>query len=384
MIKGKTNGMNLRIEKIQAGKSQFRDLPIQEPMILAPLIRPYAVMMGLPKGKAEVKKVEAYLMEPSALALIPLSLSLSRSESAGQSYKLDARYLNQTLTSKIRGDGSLIEEVTDIAGMPVIAKPISKDLFAKLNLVSTKLDLVQQARVDYPELKDARERKSLSLRLSGISTQDFQLNRHRQTLSGDVLTVKKEKLPAKSAPVQSLVGRGDLKKYLDSEVSIPVFEPQIQRKAQEIVKKENDLWKRAMLIHDFVYRHLEKRAFVSLPDALEALQTKQGDCNEHSALYTALARAAGVPTRTVVGLVYSDIYQANPQPGFYYHAWVEVYTGHQWVAIDPTWNQVPADATHIAFVEGGADQQIQIASLMGKIRFSPVVEAKVKEAPRRN
>jgi len=107
-----------------------------------------------------------------------------------------------------------------------------------------------------------------------------------------------------------------------------------------------------------------------LPDALEALETGEGDCNEHSVLYTALARAAGVPARIVVGLVYAN--DGSGHAGFYYHAWVEVYTGNEWIAIDPTWDQVPADATHIAFVEGGVDEQIQIAALMGKIKLSSV------------
>ena len=71
-----------------------------------------------------------------------------------------------------------------------------------------------------------------------------------------------------------------------------------------------------------------------------------------------------------MGLVYGD--QFYGEPGFYYHAWVEVYTGKEWVAIDPTWNQIPADATHIAFVEGGLDQQVQVTALMGKIRLSPL------------
>ena len=48
------------------------------------------------------------------------------------------------------------------------------------------------------------------------------------------------------------------------------------------------------------------------------LRTKVGDCNEHTALYVAMARALGIPARIAVGLVY--IHGA-----FYYHAWPEVY-----------------------------------------------------------
>ena len=40
---------------------------------------------------------------------------------------------------------------------------------------------------------------------------------------------------------------------------------------------------------------LEKKPTVSLPSALEVLRTRVGDCNEHTALYVAMARAAGHP-----------------------------------------------------------------------------------------
>ena len=65
-------------------------------------------------------------------------------------------------------------------------------------------------------------------------------------------------------------------------------------------------------------RSLEKKPTVSLPSAREVLRTRVGDCNEHTALYVAMARALGIPARIAVGLVYV-------RGAFYYHAWPEVY-----------------------------------------------------------
>jgi transglutaminase-like putative cysteine protease len=84
-----------------------------------------------------------------------------------------------------------------------------------------------------------------------------------------------------------------------------------------------------------------------------------GDCNEHTILYTGLARSVGLPTKVAAGLVYV-------KGKFYYHAWPEVYLG-QWVAIDPTLNQFPADATHIRLIEGGLERQAELIQLMGKV-----------------
>src|SRR4029077_13781681 len=63
---------------------------------------------------------------------------------------------------------------------------------------------------------------------------------------------------------------------------------------------------------------LEKKPTMSIPSAREVLRTKVGDCNEHTALFVAMARALGIPARIDVGLVFV-------RGAFYYHAWPEVY-----------------------------------------------------------
>jgi hypothetical protein len=68
----------------------------------------------------------------------------------------------------------------------------------------------------------------------------------------------------------------------------------------------------------------------------------------------------GIPTRIITGIVLSD-------NNFYYHAWAEVYVG-KWVSIDPTMNQLPSDATHIGFVEGGLDKQVEMMKVIGHIK----------------
>jgi transglutaminase-like putative cysteine protease len=97
------------------------------------------------------------------------------------------------------------------------------------------------------------------------------------------------------------------------------------------------------------------------------LRTKVGDCNEHTALYVAMARALGIPARIAVGLVY--IHGA-----FYYHAWPEVYLAEPdgrglWLPVDPTLNQFPADATHLRLVRGGLDKQTAILPLIGRLKI---------------
>ena len=112
---------------------------------------------------------------------------------------------------------------------------------------------------------------------------------------------------------------------------------------------------------------LEKKPTVSLPSAREVLRTRVGDCNEHTVLYVAMARALGIPARIAVGLV-------SVRGAFYYHAWPEVYLAEGrgrglWLPVDPTLNQFPADATHLRLARGGLDQQAAILPLIGRLKI---------------
>ena len=116
-----------------------------------------------------------------------------------------------------------------------------------------------------------------------------------------------------------------------------------------------------------VHAILEKKPTLSLPSALEVLKTRIGDCNEHTALYVAMARSLGLPARIAVGLVYL-------RGAFYYHAWPEVWVEETrgrglWLPVDPTLNQFPADATHVRLARGGLDRQAAIVGLVGRARL---------------
>jgi transglutaminase-like putative cysteine protease len=82
-------------------------------------------------------------------------------------------------------------------------------------------------------------------------------------------------------------------------------------------------------------------------------------------LYTALARARGIPTRVVNGLTYSPEYQ-----GFLYHTWAESWLGVDWIAVDPTFAQIGVDATHIKLLEGEAPADLlPLVELLGRLRL---------------
>ena len=151
---------------------------------------------------------------------------------------------------------------------------------------------------------------------------------------------------------------------LEPEPLIQSRDPAIVAQARRIIGNTTDPVEASRLLTDWVYRELDKDITLSVPSARQVLEAKQGDCNEHTVLYVALARAVGLPARTAVGLVYL-------RGHFYYHAWPEVWLG-EWVAVDPTLGQYPADASHLRFILGGLARQVELIRLIGRLQLEVI------------
>jgi transglutaminase-like putative cysteine protease len=200
--------------------------------------------------------------------------------------------------------------------------------------------------------------------LSNVDLSGYDLNGQRQRLVRDTLVVSAEPDSAMVAPYQ--LDFRLLSRPQDSATTRP--EPLLQSKAPQIVKAalrirkgEHDSRIVAERINAWVHDSVSNRVTLGVPNALEVLRTRQGDCNEHTQLFVALARAIGIPARIAAGLAYVD-------GKFYYHAWPEVLLG-DWVPVDPTFGQFPADAAHIRFVIGGLPRQTELLRLMGNLRI---------------
>ena len=128
--------------------------------------------------------------------------------------------------------------------------------------------------------------------------------------------------------------------FLASSAYIQANHPDIQAKAGEIVEGEVNSWRAAEKLCRWVYASInDKKMSGGFASSLTVLQSLSGDCTEHTVLFIALARAAGIPARICSGIVFS-------KDAFYYHFWPEVYVG-KWIQMDPTLDQVIADANHI-------------------------------------
>jgi len=202
---------------------------------------------------------------------------------------------------------------------------------------------------------------ALRVRLFGATPSAAALGSEAQRLVGDTLVVRRASAAAMLAHYRLPARDSALAPFLTPAPLIESDDPRIQAQARLILAHERDPARAARLIHDWVSAHVERQVTPGPPSAVRVLAARRGDCNEHTVLYVALARAAGLPARSVAGLVYLA-------GRFYYHAWPEVWLG-DWVAVDPTLNQAPADAAHVRFVVGGLARQADLVRLIGGLKL---------------
>ena len=196
---------------------------------------------------------------------------------------------------------------------------------------------------------------SITYRITGIELNQFDLDGGNQELEDNILIIKKAKIPINA----KITLKPQLKKYLVATPFVQTGDPAFKKIVEE--NRGKNPIETARNLNHWVYSYLKKEPVISVPSALEVLQLKKGDCNEHATLLLALLRTAGIPSREVAGVVYQDGY-------FFYHAWVEIYI-NDWIPIDPTFDQFPADVTHIRFIAGGLDKQVKVLSMINRVKI---------------
>lgn len=225
-------------------------------------------------------------------------------------------------------------------------------------------DVIGQTAIQSNVRLEGPPLQRLAVRLKGVELTGFDLEGGRQRLAGDTLFLRleteREMTPAYRLPATDTALAGALR----AEPLIQSLDPRIQAQARQIAGRRRDPRQVAEALNRWVYQELDKAITVSVPSAVQVLESRRGDCNEHTVLYVALARALGLPARTAAGLVYV-------RGRFYYHAWPEVYL-NGWVAVDPTFGQFPADASHLRFTIGGLARQVELIRLIGRLQLDVV------------
>ncbi len=326
---------------------------------------------GLDVGKKGNLKL---FIEPFQM-IVPMTYAILRKEKVdikGKSHDatvVEQEYAGMKTILWVSPDGSVLRESTQqgfesLQEDKILARQLDKEAISVSNFIT--LSLVTPNR----PIKDPGNLSRLKLKMSALQKADSVPQDQRQKIikaepDGQVgymatVLIQRERpmqIPGPKRPVTNVPDP----KFLAEAAEIQSHNGLIRGQARLIVGQENDAWKAALLINRWVHEKLEK-VMVDSFTALDALNSKRGECQSHTNLFTALARAEGIPTRVVNGLVYSKKYK-----GFLYHAWPEVYVG-EWRALDPTFGQDAVDATHIKLSVGNYQGAIKLMEFLGKVQ----------------
>jgi hypothetical protein len=215
------------------------------------------------------------------------------------------------------------------------------------------------------KITEPEKLSGIKIKIDGISEM-LSLNSDRQTFHHNILIIAREQLPSSSSLNNDLPK--EIEVFLKPAPFIQSDHPQIKAQMEKIIKPTDTAEQKAKKIVNWVYRNIEKKPVLSVPNALEVLKNKVGDCNEHSVLTLALLRAAGIPAQIEAGLVYLH-------GRFYWHAWNVLYLD-KWITADAVFNQIPADVTHIRLVRGDSVEQLNLMGVIGKIKLEVLEQTK--------
>ena len=152
-----------------------------------------------------------------------------------------------------------------------------------------------------------------------------------------------------------------------ASLGYPVSDPRIIRLAARATDEADGEDAELAALVGFVHDYLSYQPGASRRSVLSLLEHPVGDCTEFAELLTTLARARDLPARTVYGLAYSD----RESPAFVFHAWNEVEVNGEWRVVDPTWNQLRVDATHIPLP---SNERAAMELLTGRLELSFALE----------
>lgn len=356
-----TAGHELHGQITTSGNSSPFSFPLHEPLYLPTITQ--MTLHGVTLHPGEERRYSIFnplsmkTETISVTAIGPETLSLKGGRLAV--IKVAERFGGTTVHAWLDHDGKVVKEEATLGLM--LLRESQEDALGAGWQDGTPLDLVASAAIPVRQvLPNPRALTHLRLKPSGPSDFSQFAFPPRQQVQEGTITVAREDVSALTT-YQLPQTDPAFTRDLAATPFLQSTHPRLLAQARQIIGTERDALKATRQLLDWTYTTLAKEPTVGIPTALETLESKKGDCNEHAVLFTALARAVGLPARVAAGVVYLD-------GAFYYHAWAEVWLG-QWVAIDPVFHQFPADATHIKFVQGGPEEHLALLQVIGQVGF---------------
>jgi len=351
----------LNLETRSAGSSQTHQITLTDDIYFTSGIVQAAIAGNLKPGD----RLSLKIFDPLAMGQEPIHLQVQEPEEIiimgerQKALRILLEYKGAEQLAWVDAGGNILRE-KGILGI-ILEKTSRQEALNGLPIQSSQ-DLTEVASIPANlNIKDPKALQQLRLEITGIGDYTGELHGDRQQFDPPVLTITKESIPSPLSDQATKPSQTDLARFLEPSPFVQSDHVAIRRLAGELVRTDEAPLDKARKLISWMQDHIQKRPVLSLPDALATLTNRAGDCNEHAVLFAALARAAGIPTKIEAGLVFL-------RQRFFYHAWNSIYVG-QWITVDALFDQIPADVTHIRLASGMQEDQLDILSLIGKLKI---------------
>ncbi|MDO9109265.1 MAG: transglutaminase-like domain-containing protein, partial [Desulfatirhabdiaceae bacterium] len=289
-VSGKVQGASLELD----ANGRPVTLSLQSPVYLSASLWDAAARAGLSENQSLTLSIfDPLTMSPQPVRITASGMDRIEINGAWQAArKLSVEVMGSRQSAWIDTDGSVLREE---GVMGITLKRISAEEAKDSGLAAgedlTRLVSVPADRV----IADAEKLSRLVLRITGVQI----AGTDRQHFDSGILTLSRESLSGLSENYYT-----EPAVFLEPAALIQSDHPQILKQLWQIISEKDTPLIRIQKISGWIFQNIEKRPVLSVPNALETLENRMGDCNEHAVLLAAFSRAAGIPAQIEVGLVH--------------------------------------------------------------------------------
>lgn len=388
VVKGRVEGDVLKVTTTAAGaKPRESEVPFDSRTV-GPHQAEQILKTRLRKEGDEVELV-VFIPQPQALRCTKQKAVLGPVEEVSlpsgrrRLHRMDVQleiFKDNVISHWIGEDHKLWKTQMDVMGLPMITYRSTREEILSEDFSSPpEIFISSSIKVKRPVPPGARDAVYRLTRKHGEFTNEQQAKlvaaagqKLVRRESGRAIVIRVQSVNP-SAKGRKPAPEGDtMRPYLEPNAFLQSDDPAVVKIAREATGNEKDTWRSAKLLEQWVYDNVrEKNMHTAFATAKEVVDAREGDCTEHAVLLAALARAAGIPARVVVGLVHSN-------SAFFGHMWTEVYTG-EWVPLDATRGRGRVGPDHIALATSSLGTESISEIFLGLISILGNLEIEVVE-----
>jgi len=362
-VAGRADGARLEVTIEAGGRRETRSFALQAPVYPSSALGLLPVMHGMRIGDTRrylVFNGETQTLDEASQAVLGFE---SSTLFEGPAFRITTAMLGLETTSWIAADG---RPLLELSAHGTLVAALEDEARAKDYLVAASLNK-NEALIDFSILRgatiaDPRSVSRMEIVLEGVPPDFAVPSGGRQTCvrAGARLRCRVDRSVPPDPSERAAAAR-----YLQPTLAAPANDGEIVQLARTLAPAPIEPREAVRRILAWIGANIGNEA-VDAFSAVDVLHARRAECQGHAYLFAALARALGVPTRVVNGLVYSAAHQ-----GFLYHTWNEVWlAGEGWRPVDATFGQGLADATHLELIEGETLGELApLARLVGQLRL---------------